>query len=1443
MADYDSTVGVKLQDDFSSLLSGLKEVQSAISSLKIQMNGLYEVSSKLKTVLSGLNNSSFNNSISKAQSTMSSTIVSAQNKLKSQSSVFSSLMSKYKTSTASSESSGVSSLVGLNDINGTKLRQIIAYQQNISGLGKSLDEVGVKSEKNSSKFWRFFDLNRLYFYSNYFKQIFRGIGNIIQSSLDFTETENYFARAMGNMYDEAMKFQNKLSDMFGTAISTTMNAQAVYKNMIGSLGGISDDLSYQLSETVTKMTLDFSSLYNVDFEDASKKFQSALSKQVRPIRSTSGYDITQNVLGQTAENIGMTKTLSDATELEKRLLVIITLMQQMARSGAMNDFSRTIEQPANQLRVLKEQLSEVGRWLGSVFYGILGQILPYINGFVMAIKEVVKWFALLVGYEIPDSSGDTGTILDGYGDEWNDLNDSISDTSDGIDDANDKAKEFQKTLGKTDELNIIKKPTDTSSSGSSGSGGSSLGSIDPAILSALDKYKYLFDDIRMKAMDIRDSILAWGNVAKEAINDNIFEPLQKSWDKYGASITKNFESGFGKLKILAIDFLDTWSSNWKPNFQVTSNLFFSLLDTAGLVFDTISDFMLSVWVKGGKDLYNSINELSRAFIKLATSINDNFVKPFVKWFKNTISPLLSDVLGTFFKLLGNIISVLAKFVSAIAESKTAVVLLTSVATSFFAVMKVAKFTELVSSVGKLNSAMGITSSVFSNVFTVLYDHNKIFQKLTNSWIDGGVKINSFKSAYSALNSLLANTKVWEKVFNCLTSVSDKMIDFGTNATNSGNILGKAVTGMGTALSWLASNPVVAVVAGLAAITAGIIIFSSTHKTETDKVREDLDKLNKKIDDSGEKIKNLGDKTKESLSSSSNDYLLQTKYLEDLVELTGGQNGYVSNIDQARMLAEKLNEVSEDSVSITEDGYLTWKKIPEEISKTIDMQKELLNLQVYEEQYVEALKQEKEVKQNLADATKVQTEAQKEFNDKMTELQEKYPEHTYESLIGLAWDYKVNLDDANASLVETTFQQAQNQFQMQSLDLQYQAMNGTLSESAIAQATLNLTMSNAMGINGELTATYASLGGSLQEYDQKLLDHANGVATMTQEEITQTTIAKDYVLQSLVEKAAAHDQSYDTMLSKVQEYGITLSEEEKSQLKTSYDNYTSGNATQESIQETHYQQLKTLFAKQGIEMSDEQLRQIATEYSNQNSANEKIRVTEAQQNQKLLSMLKSHNVDINSEEGKEYTKKLSDAQKNGLSAGEEYLKETAKGFKKKKKDVTDEADEIGKESKKAIESDKNKAEIKVDTKAAETKINNLADKAGFTKTATVNLNIKSNKNGIKIGNSTLDFSFYASGGIPSVGEIFMARENGINEMVGRMGSRSAVANNDQIVDGIESGVFNAVVRALQMSGSTNGSQPSYIENIFKIGEEVIEKQMVKANERKILRTGKPLFSKQ
>lgn len=101
--------------------------------------------------------------------------------------------------------------------------------------------------------------------------------------------------------------------------------------------------------------------------------------------------------------------------------------------------------------------------------------------------------------------------------------------------------------------------------------------------------------------------------------------------------------------------------------------------------------------------------------------------------------------------------------------------------------------------------------------------------------------------------------------------------------------------------------------------------------------------------------------------------------------------------------------------------------------------------------------------------------------------------------------------------------------------------------------------------------------------------------------------------------------------------------------------------------------------------------------------------------------------------------------------------------------------------------------------------------------------------------SFNLNWYAKGGFPAAGEMFMARENG-PEMVGRMGNRSAVANNDQIVDGIKAGVYDAVVEAMMMfraDGDGENKEPVIELNIFADSESLyrfVRKGEEKANRR-------------
>ena len=408
----------------------------------------------------------------------------------------------------------------------------VTLKQTIDKLGKTtgIQTITKHATNAKSAFSKMFDFGKIYAFWNVTKRIRDGIKQMINSAVAFIETTNKFEVSMGDMEQKGYKFINKISEQFGLAREELMNYQSTYNNIMKSLPGITEKAAYSISESITKMAIDYASLYNVATEESMTKFQSALVGSVRPIRSESGYDITETTIGQKAAELGVETPVRQLNQMEKRLLRIIVLMDQMKKTGAMGDFARTIEQPANQLKILSNQLQELGVWLGNVFMGTLGKILPYINGFVMALKEMAKMLALFVGYE------NVGSIAD----PLQDASDTTGNISSNLGGAVKKAKELKKTLMGFDVLNVIQTPKDSSGGGG---GGADLG-VDPKILKAMKEYDNLMEGVTMKATKIRDRIMEWLGFTK-LVNE---ETGEVSWE-LGEGYT-NIEKIYDALKII-----------------------------------------------------------------------------------------------------------------------------------------------------------------------------------------------------------------------------------------------------------------------------------------------------------------------------------------------------------------------------------------------------------------------------------------------------------------------------------------------------------------------------------------------------------------------------------------------------------------------------------------------------------------------------------------------------------------------------------------------------------------------------------------------------------------------------------------------------------------------------------------------------------------------------
>lgn len=376
---------------------------------------------------------------------------------------------------------------------------VVKYRDGVRKVTTELDKTNNVLKQTSTLTNKAFDFGKLLSYFNVLKMVFNKTMEFFKAAADYNETLEKFYVSMGSSAPDAMKFQNTLANAIGTSTADMMNFQSNFRNIMAGLGDISSKEAERVSESLTKMSLDYSSLFNVSQDAASKKFQAALVGQIMPIRRDSGYDVSKNAVSNRAAELGIGKTYAQLSETEKRLIRILLLMEQMKRTGAFGDLARTIESPSNQLKVLNNQLQELKVWLGSVFMGTIGAILPYINGFVMALKEIIKLFAFFVGFTMPSA---------GTAEFFEDVEDYSIGIGDGIGAAANNAKELKKQLQGFDALNVI--TTQSSSSGGGGGGGAAgLDTVSPALLDALGQYDSMMENVRMKATDIRDSLLQW----------------------------------------------------------------------------------------------------------------------------------------------------------------------------------------------------------------------------------------------------------------------------------------------------------------------------------------------------------------------------------------------------------------------------------------------------------------------------------------------------------------------------------------------------------------------------------------------------------------------------------------------------------------------------------------------------------------------------------------------------------------------------------------------------------------------------------------------------------------------------------------------------------------------------------------------------------------------
>lgn len=343
----------------------------------------------------------------------------------------------------------------------------------------------------------------------------------ITQSNQYIEDLNLFTVSMGEYAEQAQKYADAVSEAVGIDPGEFMRNQGVFNTIIKGFG-VATDRAYTMSQNLTQLGYDIASFYNISFENAMQKLQSGISGELEPLRRL-GYDLSIARLQQEAYTLGIEKKVLAMTQAEKSELRYYAIMTQV--TDAQGDMARTLNAPANQLRVLQAQVTQCARALGNVFLPVLSAILPYAIALAKVIRYLADCIASLFGFKLSDftaSLGDTSSSVGG-------LADNANDATEGLKDATKAAKKLKNATVGIDELNIISPDSKSSSGNGSGSGsGGGLG-IDLPTYDFLDglvesNVNKIFEEMKKHLKEIGElvatigaALLAW-KIAKSVMD-------------------------------------------------------------------------------------------------------------------------------------------------------------------------------------------------------------------------------------------------------------------------------------------------------------------------------------------------------------------------------------------------------------------------------------------------------------------------------------------------------------------------------------------------------------------------------------------------------------------------------------------------------------------------------------------------------------------------------------------------------------------------------------------------------------------------------------------------------------------------------------------------------------------------------------------------------------
>lgn len=505
-----------------------------------------------------------------------------------------------------------------------------------------------------------------------------GIGKVIKDSIkmgmDAVESDNLFETSLGKWADSVRDWSEETANALGlNAVAIRKNTGVIY-NMTSSMG-VAEDNALKMSKGISLLSEDMASFYNLDSSEAFNKLRAGLTGETEPLKAL-GILVDENTVKQVAYSEGIAQNGAELTQQQKVLARYVAILKQTG--NAQGDLARTIDSPANQLRLLKNQVSQLGLAFSNFLMPMISAVLPYITAFVKVITSALNTLAKFMGLKSTNASNETAKISSNVG-----------GLGSGLDDANKKAKKLKGTLASFDEMNVLQDNSSDSSSSGTGGGGASAGGLD----FDLGEYDAHLDWVSSKtdaiAENIKNAFKSVGEVISSIWNSAPVQAFAGAvttygqflfdyWSTLGINLWQNLQMTWsnieGNVSTMLTNMSTLWTTFWtdiqvgietwgQPIIDGVTGVFNSIwrdaidpaLQYITKVWADFSGILVNLWDKHGKPLIDNIGEFATKTIALFQSIWDNVLEPIITPFLETLSWVWDNHLSKMVEKVGDFV--------------------------------------------------------------------------------------------------------------------------------------------------------------------------------------------------------------------------------------------------------------------------------------------------------------------------------------------------------------------------------------------------------------------------------------------------------------------------------------------------------------------------------------------------------------------------------------------------------------------------------------------------------------------------------------------------------------------------------------------------------------------------------------------------------------------